>query len=82
MRLRPIKANTTELVLDDGYTVLFSYQTPVAAQEPGGGYLRTNKKWSKTTTRHINQWLAGATAAEVNQEVLDSLALGNRKESE
>lgn len=58
MNLTPIKANMTEVHLNDKVTVLFSYKTPVAAWISGEGYLRTDKKWSRTTTRHINQWLA------------------------
>jgi hypothetical protein len=58
MNLNPIKANMTELHVNDNLTILFSYKTPVAAWISGLGYLRTDKKWSNTTTRHINQWLA------------------------
>jgi hypothetical protein len=57
MNLNPIRANMTELHVNDELTVLFSYKTPVAAWVSGIGYLRTDKKWSNTTSRHINQWL-------------------------
>jgi hypothetical protein len=73
MKLRPIKANMNEIELLDGKTVLFSYSTPVAYYDTSGGFYRTSKKWSATTSRHINQWLKGANATEVNQSVLDNL---------
>ena len=37
--------------------VLFSYRTPVAAYVFGRGYVKTEKWWSVTTSRHINKWL-------------------------
>lgn len=55
MKLKPIQSNMTELTLNDGTQVLFSYQTPVACWVDGQFY-KTDKKWSVTTTRHINKW--------------------------
>ena len=72
MKLTPIKANMTEVEIGDK-TVLFSYKTPVAYHLMGHGYIKTNKKWSTTTTRHINQWLNGNNADEVDQNILDNL---------
>jgi len=37
--------------------VLFSYETPVAAFVPGRGYLRTDRHFSVTTSRHINKFI-------------------------
>lgn len=80
MNIKPIGSNQTELV--NGNTkILFSYQTPVAAinltpefhAEHGSSCIKTSKKWSRTTSKHINAWLAGAKAAEVDQLVLDTL---------
>lgn len=39
------------------YTILFSYNTPVAAFILGQGWYITEKKWSQTTSRHITKWL-------------------------
>lgn len=83
MNLRPIKANMNEVEVGN-ITVLFSYKTPVAYHEAGVGYAKTNKYWSQTTNRHINQWLKlnGYDAArgdglrEVDQEALDKLLDG------
>ena len=82
MKLTPIAANQTELEIGKGVVVFFSYKTPVAAFVPGMGYFRTNHKWSRTTSKHINQWLRRMTgsgsyaAAEVDQSVFDNLVGG------
>ena len=80
MQLTPIASNMTEVETDLG-RVLFSYRTPVAAYVYGedgfgGGFVRTEKWWSVTTSRHINKWLDlryGETAKEVSQTYLDNL---------
>lgn len=76
MKLTPIAANQTELEISNGVKVFFSYKTPVAAYIPGQGYIRTNRKWSRTTTRHINQWLVCLRSTEVDQSVFDNLVGG------
>jgi hypothetical protein len=82
MKLTPIAANQTQLEIGKGIVVFFSYGTPVAAFIPGTGYLRSNYKWSRTTSKHINQWLRRMTgtanydATEVDQSVLDTLVGG------
>ena len=73
MQLTPIAANQTQLNLNDGTEVFFSYRTPVAAKLPNYDYIRTATKWSTTTTRHINKWLEGVTAQTVDQSILDNL---------
>jgi len=58
-------------------TVLVSYNTPVAAFILGRGYVRTDKFYSVTTSKHINQWLRSKNALErcetVPQAELDAL---------
>jgi hypothetical protein len=60
MNLTVIKANMTEVKINGGLTVLFSYNTPVACVwENGQGartLFKTDKLWSNTTSRHINAW--------------------------
>lgn len=57
MNLTPLRANMTELQLNNGDLILFSYRTPVAAYiESEGKWYKTEKKWSVTTSRHINKW--------------------------
>ena len=77
MKLKPIASNMTELEIG-GVTVLFSYQTPVAAQTEDGFYCRTDKRWSVTTSRHINKWLAGARAETRPQSYFDGLTAERR----
>lgn len=72
MKIRPIGSNQTELSTGDK-TVLFSYQTPVAANV-GGKFYRTAQRWSVTTSKHINRWLDGAQAEERPQEWFNTLA--------
>ena len=55
MKLKQLGSNQTELVLNDGTQVLFSYETPVACWIDEQFY-RTDKQWSQTTSRHINKW--------------------------
>lgn len=73
MNLKPLKANMTEVSTDKA-VILFSYSTPVACCINGEDYYRTSKKWSATTSRHINQWLDGVKAQEKPQEFFDNLA--------
>ena len=72
IKLVPLASNMTRLDLPSG-TVLFSYETPVAAYVSGRGFIRTAQKYSKTTTKHINQWLAGADAEVVPQVMINDL---------
>jgi len=76
MKITPIKSNMTQLDLADGTSVLFSYSTPVACYKINLGYFRTTKKWSQTTTRHINHWLDGREATQTEQVFFDNLVQG------
>ena len=73
MQLTPIATNQTQLNLNDGTEIFFSYKTPVAAQLPDYEYVRTATKWAVTTSRHINKWVEGVIATEVSQDILDNL---------
>ena len=73
MKLTPIAANQNEVTINDGTQIFFSYRTPVAAYLPEKGYVRTEKFWSVTTSRHINKWLQGVNADTVDQEILNGL---------
>jgi hypothetical protein len=71
LSIKSLGSNMTELSAN-GMHVLFSYETPVAAWI-NGQYYKTSKKWSKTTTRHINKWLDGMLADEQEQSWFDGL---------
>jgi hypothetical protein len=72
MKLKPLGPNRTEVVLGENI-VFFSYEQPVAAYVMGR-YYRTKRKWSTTTSKHINDWLDGAQAEVKPQEWFDNLA--------
>lgn len=73
LELKPIQTNMTELHAN-GIKVLFSYETPVAAYSTGAGqYYKTSKKWSNSTSKHINKWLSGNNAMLQEQEFFDNL---------
>jgi len=71
MQLTPIASNMTEVETSEA-RILFSYRTPVAAYIYGEGYVKTDKWWSTTTSRHINKWGA-KDGKEIPQARLDSL---------
>jgi hypothetical protein len=72
MKLRLIGSNQTEL--DLGFAqVFFSYETPVAARITDGSLIRTQTRYSVTTTKHINNWLQGCDCDRVPQERIDCL---------
>lgn len=50
---------------------LVSYRTPVAAYVKGV-YYKTSTKFSRTTSKHINKWLSGVDAKEIDQTVLEN----------
>ena len=62
MKINNVGSNMTELSTNSGAVILFSYSTPVAAMLPSGQYIKTDKKYSATTTRHVNKWLQGVSA--------------------
>ncbi len=52
---------------------MFSYNTPVAARLPNYDYVRTGEYYSRTTSKHINQWFDGVNAETVEQNFIDNL---------
>lgn len=79
MKLKQIGSNQTEIAINGVGTFLFSYQTCVAGTTPNGVYY-TSQYYSRTTTKHIKQWLSniiGVTKPQaVDQSVLDNLVGG------
>lgn len=51
--------NVTTIDLSDGRQVCLSYGVPVAVFVPGRGYLKTDRRYSVTTSRHANQFCDG-----------------------
>jgi hypothetical protein len=76
LQVRPIASNMT-LLETPAHIVLFSYATPVASFDKATySFHRTTKKWSMTTSRHINKWLDGVKAIEQPQDYFDNLLGG------
>ena len=72
MKLKQIGSNQTELLIN-GARVFFSYETPVAARLACGALIRTETKYSVTTSKHINKWIDGLPVVLVKQSVIDNL---------
>ena len=72
MKLTPIAPNQTELKLNNGTIVFFSYETPVAVYDSEScNYFRTSKKFSTTTSRHLNRWCGDLEVKIVDQSVIE-----------
>lgn len=72
MKLSIFGANQTVITIGNN-EIFFSYDTPVAAFVSGIGYVRTEQKFSATTSKHINAW-AGKNAATKPQSFFDDFA--------
>lgn len=71
MKLRVLGPNQTEVEADVA-VVLFSYNVPVAAKI-ADEYFTVDRKYSTTTTRHINAWINGSKTTPRNQRFFDNL---------
>ena len=67
--------NATEVLIGES-VYLFSYSTLVAIARPGVVQV-TEKRWSNTTTKHINQFIRrqGGPVERLPQSHFDSLQL-------
>ena len=82
MKLKQIASNMTEIEIHQAvsppYYVLFSYSTPVAGRSDVGVF-KTAKKYSATTTKHINRYfreewgINPLSVKEVDQAYIDGL---------
>lgn len=72
-------ANKNEVVIDNGphggTHILYSYDVPVAYWTKDGSMYKTDKKWSTTTSGHINSWIAGS-ATVVSQDEMNAFVRG------
>jgi hypothetical protein len=57
MKVKPNGSNQTIIESAAGVEVLYSYETPVALEGPTGLWFKTDRKWSVTTSKHINKFL-------------------------
>jgi hypothetical protein len=71
MKIKNIGKNKTELHINDKI-IFISYETPVAACIDGQFFV-TEKKWSTTTSKHIDAWIDGKKAETKEQDFFDNL---------
>ena len=59
MKLKQLGANQTEVQLSDHYEtqIFFSYEQAVCVRTADGCFV-TTEKYSRTTSKHINKWIA------------------------
>ena len=57
MKLKQIGANQTEITFLDESQIFFSYEQAVCVRN-GDGCFVTTEKYSRTTSKHINNWVA------------------------
>ena len=79
MKLKLIGANQTEVRLSDQYEtqIFFSYEQAVCVRNVNGCFV-TTEKYSRTTSKHINKWVAGLSniIKMVPQSKIDNLVEG------
>ena len=69
MKLEKIGVSKTLLTLSSGSEIFYSYNTPVACKVSGEFY-KTNEYYSRTTSKHITQYLNGRYAHSVDQSFI------------
>ena len=73
MKVIPNGSNQT-ILKTGSREVLFSYETPVAGFD-GTNWFRTEEKFSRTTTKHINKYLDERRFQVVSQDYIEGLVL-------
>ena len=72
MKLEKIGVSKTLLTLSSGSEIFYSYNTPVACKVSGEFY-KTNEYYSRTTSKHITQYLNGRYAHPVEQSFINQI---------
>lgn len=73
MRLKNLGANVAVLITNHGHEILYSYETAVAGYSPLIGHFKSKEHYSKTTSRHINKYLAGVNAIELTVDEIENI---------
>jgi len=73
MQIKRLGTSKTLLVLPSGAEAFFSYETPVAFQMQSGELFKTEEYYSRTTSKHITQYLNGREAESVPQSFINQL---------
>ena len=72
MKLERLGNSKSLLTLSSGSEIFYSYNTPVAAQVAGELY-KTKEYFSRTTSKHITQYLNGRKAEKVEQSFIQQI---------
>ena len=79
MKIKLLGANQTEVQLSDHYEtqIFFSYEQAVCVRNADGCFV-TTEKYSRTTSKHINNWVANLSniIKMVPQSEIDKLVNG------
>ena len=75
MKVTQIGKQNAYIIEGNHCRVLQSYAQIVALQAPNGKYYRTDRKWSVTTSKHINKFVSGDVTL-CPQSVLDTWDTG------
>ena len=79
MKIKLLGANQTEVQLSDHYEtqIFFSYEQAVCVRNADGCFV-TTEKYSRTTSKHINKWVANLSniIKMVPQSEIDKLVTG------
>ena len=73
MKIKRLGASKTLLALPSGSEIFYSYETPVAYQMHSGELFKTEEYYSRTTFKHITQYLNGREAETVPQSFINQL---------
>ena len=73
MKLKRTGYNQTVVSLNNGAEVFFSYDTPVSGRSADNEYFKTEEYYSRTTSKHITQYLNGREAEAVPQSFINQL---------
>ena len=79
MKIKLLGANQTEVQLSDHYEtqIFFSYEQAVCVRNADGCFV-TTEKYSRTTSKHINKWIANLSNVikMVPQSEIDNMVNG------
>ena len=76
MKLIPYGSNQNLVKINKDTEIFYSYKTAVAGKIKGK-YYKTNEWYSRTTTRHINNYLGKLKFTECNPSFFESIVDNN-----
>ena len=76
MKLIPYGSNQNLVIINDDTEIFYSYKTAVAGKIKGK-YYKTNEWYSRTTTRHINNYLGKLMFSECDPSFFESIVDNN-----